>query len=396
MFRPTLRARYAVGVVLATAVLFDLYEAVGHMLGRPFQPDYTDYFVAARIGLANGWSHIYDFDLQRRLLAETIPGWEWLPFWNPPPLAWLAAPFASLPFWPGFLLWVVALLGAWFATWRLLAPTASRWTHLLLLAGLFPVANGIWLGQPTGLVALGLAGAWWLQRDGRHLLAGVTLAAALSLKPHPLILVPVCLLVAGAYRTVLYTALTGFLVASFALLTLGPGGLGDLTAALVAAAHSERWAPYTIAGLVGFGVEATMIKAVFVASALSVAYLWRRTAPSVAILAGVAGSLAVAPYLHLHDLAFLVPAAWIAAPDLTGVAWRRLAIFGWLAIELSLGAGQLVILLEAAILGLALWQVLGGRAPAASSHDGHLALIAPASGNVSPSPESASFGGAPH
>src|SRR5260370_17528883 len=88
-----LGAPFGVGVVLV---------AVGLVLGNPREPigiDFHTYEAAARVGLEQGWSHIYD---QSRVGAEQailVPGQTVQPFLSPPPVAWLAAVLAPLPYW---------------------------------------------------------------------------------------------------------------------------------------------------------------------------------------------------------------------------------------------------------------------------------------------------------
>lgn len=340
------------GLLLCVGLLlsaFNGYEVIIHILRRPFQPDFADYYVAAYIGRTAGWSHVYDFATQQALLAHFVPGWQWLPFWNPAPLAWLALPFSYLDFYPAFYLWEIPVVGAWVAAWWFLAPGTRfhRGLQLALLFALFPVGFGIWLGQPVSFVAGLLGLSWWLNRRGQPAWAGVALAAAMWIKPHPLVLVPFVLLLTGHWRWFLSFAVSAVAIGELVVISLWPAGIDQFATALHAAAMSERWADYTIAGTLGFGPLASLTRILYVALALAGAWRWRSAGPEIPVAAAVVGSLAIAPYLHLQDLALLVPAGWLAARALTGAWQARFAIAGWLSVELAVGIGRPLLVLEA-------------------------------------------------
>ena len=51
----------AAAVILAG---YDLWIWLTNYLGDNFHNDFTFYFAAARLGLAHGWTHLYDLKLQ--------------------------------------------------------------------------------------------------------------------------------------------------------------------------------------------------------------------------------------------------------------------------------------------------------------------------------------------
>ncbi len=88
----------------ATATLFavyDLYQWAAAYAADRFHNDLTFYLAGARIGLAHGWSSMYDLALQQGELDAMGSGIhiaELARYISPPPVAWLAIPFTLLPY----------------------------------------------------------------------------------------------------------------------------------------------------------------------------------------------------------------------------------------------------------------------------------------------------------
>src|SRR5436853_25609 len=72
---------------------------------------------------------------------------------------------------------------------------------------------------------------WWMRGD-RMIAAGVALALATALKPQVVLMVPVCLLVAGRWRPVVAWGASTAVLAAFSAATLGPSGLADFWSTL--------------------------------------------------------------------------------------------------------------------------------------------------------------------
>ncbi|TMD30167.1 MAG: DUF2029 domain-containing protein, partial [Chloroflexi bacterium] len=184
----------------ATAVLFaifDLYQWAAAYASDHFHNDFTFYYVAAKIGLGQGWSSIYDLSLQQAqldMLGSGIKVAELARYISPPPVAWLALPLTPLPYAAGYWVWSALLLAALAGTWYLAAPGVGRARIIYLAAavGWLPVIYGLQLGQPGMFVALGVAGSYALLRAERPLLAGVALGL-LALKPQLAFLAPLAL-----------------------------------------------------------------------------------------------------------------------------------------------------------------------------------------------------------
>ncbi len=297
---------------------------------EPIGIDFHTYEAAARVGLEQGWSHIYDqarVTVEQELLA---PGQLTQPFISPPTVAWLAAALAPFPYEPSYYIWAALTLAAfagalaWSATGRGLA----RWVPVTAAVAPWWVLHAVHLGQVVPLVAAGVAVAWRLLREDRNVAAGLALSLLL-LKPNTAFIVPFALLAAGRYKTFAALSAAGAVLALVAMLTLGWDGisayLSQLTGPLPRGADS-----LTLEGALGVsGGLATALRIVIVATALVAAFRLRGSPGSVVVV-GILGSLLAVPYLHASDFCVLNVAALIVWGERTTLAWRLPLAFAWL------------------------------------------------------------------
>ena len=293
--------------------------------------DFHTYLAAARVGLQDGWSHIYDQSLvaaEQRRLASNLSA---QPYLSPPPVAWLAALLAPLPFNAAFSVWAICVL-ALFAlafTWASSAHGLNRW--LAVAGALSPwwVVRAIDLGQVVPLVAAGLLIAARFGRDRRDVAAGIALTAIL-LKPNTAILVPVVLLAAGRHRMFVTWLAASTIVALAALMVVGASGMSAYADQLLNSL--PRGADYvTLHG--AFGVTGWLLAAlrgVIVLAVLVTAYRLRDDLRLVIAL-GAVGALVVSPYLHASDLCVLTAAAFLVWESRETARWRVPIALGWLA-----------------------------------------------------------------
>ncbi len=296
----------------APFALYDLYLWLLSYLTDPFRNDFSFYYAAARLGLDHGWSRLYDLSLQQQeldALGSGIHVAQLARFISPPPLAWLAVPFALMPYQAGYLAWSLLEVLCLGLTWFLLAPGRGwpRAIWLLVALGFLPVAYGLQLGQPPLLVVAAVAGAWALLRAGREVPAGALLAVA-AVKPQLGLLVPFALLLLGHRRAFAAWAVTAALLAAAALASLGPDGTATYLDRLRFAGGLATNQELTLAYFLPLPV-ARVLEGLVALAAL--AAVWRSRSLELGISAALAGGLLASPYLHLDDLTLLVPAAWL-------------------------------------------------------------------------------------
>jgi hypothetical protein len=302
----------------ATAVLFavfDLYQWVVAWTADHFHNDLTFYYVAAQIGLAHGWSHIYDLQLQQTYLNELGSGItiaELARYISPPPVAWAAAPLTVLPYTEAYAFWSGFLLVALGVTWRLAAPApgSGRLRELFLAAaiGWLPVIYGLQLGQPGMFVALGVAGSYALLRAGRPWWAGIALGV-IVLKPQLAFLVPLALLAAGRLRAFAASAAALGTLSLLSALALGANGIGDYINRLNFASSVPVNRELTLAFFLG---DTARLVQIFIAAwTLLLAYRMRGRGPEWTYALALAGGMLATPYVHLDDLVMLGLAAWL-------------------------------------------------------------------------------------
>ena len=298
---------------------------------EPIGIDFHTYEAAARVALQEGWSHLYDQAAvaaeQKRLVIDQASQ----PFISTPPVAWLAAALAPLPYMTEYYVWAVvtfaayALALAWSATSRGL----MRWVVIIAAISPWWVLHAVHLGQVVPLVATAVVVAWRLLREKRDVAAGLVLSLIL-LKPNTAFVVPLALLAAARYRAFVAWSVAAAAIAAISLLTMGVDGvsayLSQLAAPLPGGASS-----LTLEGALGVsGVVAITLRLLIVGIALVAAFRLR-SSPGPVIATAALASLLAAPYLHGSDLCLLSAAAWIVWEERPFVAWRLPLALGWVA-----------------------------------------------------------------
>lgn len=322
--------------VAGFVALLNLYGIVRFLIGRAIEGDFALYYVFARIGLRHGWGSLYDLAAQRQEWHAFGPTL-FYPEIYPPPLGWLVAPFALLPFGIALAVWTLGLVIALVVTWQLCLPAKpwpERAAHLAIALALPPVAFGILLGQVVVLVAAAVACAWWLIRRERAFSAGLVLAL-IALKPQLAFLLPLALLASGRRRLFAGWLTGSAAILAVSLLTLGVDGLLTYGHRLVDASSTlEAFVvpvQVTLSGLLGGGVLAHVAQLCLTAATLF--FCWRRRAdgPEFPIAAGLCASLLVTPFVHAQDLTMLLPAVWLSMRTTWSPFERALGISGYAA-----------------------------------------------------------------
>ncbi len=338
--------------LLATSILlvYNLADIVTYLLSYPKRSDFFLYHLAARIGLANGWAEMYD---SSRYIPQLVSeSGRWMPYLNPPPVAWLVTPLTLLPYPVALVFWTGLMGAAFVLTWRLVVSGSRLMRFGMLVAGLglYLVSMGIRLGQIVMLVVAAVALCWWLLRKNRPWLAGLALSIML-LKPQAAVLVPVVLLLGGYWRTVVAMAAVAAPIAGLSLAAMGASGLSMWW-------YASSVVVYRVPGETLHGVSwvvrsqgpALTITAVALLLTLVAAWRCRHRDPTLAIAVGLAGSVLVSPYVQVYDLTALVLSAWLVL-RLNPPNWvKALMLIGYPVLEFANSGigGPAVLTLEAA------------------------------------------------
>ena len=298
----------------------------------PLANDFTLFYIAARIGIDHGWSHIYSFFLQLHLFLQ-LRGMhafnDGQRFIAPPPMAWLVAPLTVFEPSTAFDVWLAISIVALVAAWWIAAPGAGleRWIWLIAVFAWYPVLYALQYGQPAPLVLLAVVGCWALAERRRSYLAGVVLALGTVLKPQLVLAVPLVLLVAGRWRIFGAWAVTAGLLAALSLATLGAGGLADYRSMLAEAQTLPNNRYFTLAYVLGPGTLSYIAQAAVLVAAAVGAYINRSASTGRLIALGLVAGAFGASYWHLQDFAVLMGAAWLHWRD-NPPAWQRV----WMAV----------------------------------------------------------------
>jgi hypothetical protein len=355
-------------VAAAIAVAFGVARWIDHFISDPGAEDFRLHLVAARIGLANGWSHIYDIDLQRLASAGFGRSGSLIDsmhlYISPPPAAWLTIPMAPLPLAAGYLIWTLINVFAFIAAGWLVCPgpRLTRITLILVSLALWPVHYQFWLGQWVVVTLALLALSWWLLEHGRWAASGVVLALAFGAKPQIALLVPVALLVSGRWKPVAAFALVGAILAALSAGSLGLAGLTSWLHDLALVRADPHTAPLTYSYLLGRGWLASAVEVALGAAALALAW-YRRDRLDLVFALGIVGTTASATYLHEDDMSILVLAAWIVLRSAPSVPQRIWLLAGIAAAQLiAIGLALPMLLWEP------VWIVLLGAEPWFTRH----------------------------
>jgi hypothetical protein len=349
------------------AALLGGLRLVQTFLDDPYGNDFRVFYAAAKVGLSEGWSHIYDpillraasaaYPLQDRVYDSAHS------FANPPLLTWIIAPLTALPEPAAFVIWSGLGLAAFVVAWAVACPFTglARITLLMLGLALWSVEESLRFGQPTLLLIALTAVAWHQTRHNRPIVAGALLALAVMLKPQDVILVPVALLVSGRAPT--FGAFLGWaavLTIAF-IAALGSAGVNGYLGATAFLQSNPIHQYDTMAFIFGIGPATYAIELALGAVAMLIAFIRRKEVDAVFAL-GLLGSVMASPHLHQPDYALNVLAAWLVLRTGPGLAHKVWLVAGIPACQFTaIGLPLPQLLWQTAWLGLLARDGLAGR-----------------------------------
>jgi alpha-1,2-mannosyltransferase len=350
--RKVIEMRRGWSALLGATVLLGLAADVG---GRhePVGVDFHTYEAAARIGLQQGWTDIYDQGVVAMMQKVLVPTQHTQPFLSTPPVAWIVSWLTPFPYPVSLALWAALMLLVFAGALALTTSYRGPARALAVGAALVPwwVLTAVYVGQVAPLIAATVLISWRLLRDDRDIAAGLVLVAIL-LKPNTALLAPLALLAMGRIRAFSAWFVAAAIVVGVSLMTIGPHGT---SAYLFDLGHLPSGASsLTLHDAFGLGgIAATAVRGLIVIAAMVGAY-WMRARPGLALALAVLASLLIAPYLHGSDLCLLVSAGWIVWHELPTPAWRV-----WLA-ALWVIATPFTFSIPYAGLPLVRWPILEG------------------------------------
>lgn len=291
--------------------------------------DFHTYLAAARVGLQQGWSHIYDQQIVAQQQVNLVSNQRSQPFLSPPTVAWLVAAFVALPYGVAYAAWALITFAAFaFAlAWAGVSQGLSRVVAVVGALAPWWVMHAVNMGQVVPLVAASTVVSWRLLREKRDVAAGLVLAVMLF-KPNTAILVPVALLLAGRARAFASWLASLTVLAALAVLVLGAHGIAAYVAQLSGSLPVGADA-LTLHGALGVsGIAAVAARLLIVAAVLAGAYRMRGEVGLVVPLA-IVGSLLISPYLHASDLCLLAAAGWMVWEEFPAPEWRVPLAAAW-------------------------------------------------------------------
>jgi hypothetical protein len=308
------------GAAACILAAYDLWIWLSSYLGDNFHNDFTFYYAAARLGLAHGWSSLYDLKLQQEQLnaiGSNITVAQLARYVSPPPLAWMVVPLTQLPYRVAYWVWSAVLVAALGLGWRLAAPGSGRVRVIYLIAALgwLPVIYGLQLGQPALLVAAGVAACAALLRRNNDWAAGAVMGV-LVLKPQLAVLVPPVLLFTGRWRAFAASVIVLGALAITSAIALGPGGITTYEARLSFATTVPQNQSETLAAWINNLYITRAVQIAVAVWTIALAYRLRRRGPDTTLAVALIGGLLASPYVHWDDLTMLGLAAllYLRAP----------------------------------------------------------------------------------
>ena len=322
-------------ILVFFAVHFARLFLPGEILAGDEQQDYAAFFGAGLFALSGEAGNLYDPGFfQSAIGAETTLLWLY-----PPPMLFILAPFALLPYGAAKILWILASISCAFAIGRLASGT-NAWGAMTAFS---PAAFAtLFVGQISAFFGLLLL-AGLVLAEKRPTLAGICLAI-LTLKPQYGLLVIPFLIVTRAWKAIGAAIFFSLLMIALSAAAFGVDMWRDFFQSLLNGVHA---AYYQSGGHPGRITLSDAVKALGFAAppawvlypplvALAIAGLvtLAKRAPRPLLIAyTLAASALICPYLFVYDFFIYSAAVLLAAtqtPSLKPIETYALAAL-WLA-----------------------------------------------------------------
>lgn len=345
-------SRIALVTFLGDLTLFNLYQVWVAFPHKLIESDFRIWYAAATIGPHQGWSELYNLDVQRKAVEAVWPGSLYLPFANPPPAAWLMLPFTLLPFGAALALWTVLSVALLVALSQAFAPaqTLPKVAFALSALGFLPAFVMVEAAPLSPVVVGGVAGCVLLLKRRHDVAAGLALSLII-VKPNLAVLVPLAILAAGYVRAFVAWLAASAVMVVISVLTLGSKGVESFISVNIFIFDESYHLTYSLAELLGGTVPFAIAAVIITVLALIAARAWGTLDRGIPVAAGITGSLLINHHLTPADFVILLIPVWLVmamAPRpqmqvIAGVLWAA----GWMT---SLGLVWPVIAMELLVL----------------------------------------------
>jgi hypothetical protein len=305
-------SRIALVTFLGDLTLFNLYQVWVAFPHKLIESDFRIWYAAATIGPHQGWSELYNLDVQRKAVEAVWPGSLYLPFANPPPAAWLMLPFTLLPFGAALALWTVLSVALLVALSQAFAPaeTLPRVAFALSALGFLPAFVMVEAAPLSPVVVGGVAGCVLLLKRKHDVAAGLALSLII-VKPNLAVLVPLAILAAGYVRAFVAWLAASAVMVVISVLTLGSKGVESFISVNIFIFDESYHLTYSLAELLGGTVPFAIAAVIITVLALIAARAWRTSDRGIPVAAGITASLLINHHLTPADFVILLIPVWL-------------------------------------------------------------------------------------
>ncbi|MEI9922353.1 MAG: glycosyltransferase family 87 protein [Bradyrhizobium sp.] len=296
--------------VIAVIGWIALSDGLSDRNGKPIGTDFSSFYAAGSLVLDGRAGDVYTmaahYARERQIFGAATPYFGWL---YPPIFLLLAAPLAAMPYPVALAVWQIGSFAFYLTVIGFIVrerkmTIGSTW--LVVAAGFPAVLINLGHGQ-NGFLTAGLFGAALLALPSRPILAGV-LFGLLAYKPQFALVIPIALLAAGQWRTIIAAGITVVALVVITSLIFG----FDLWLAFAASTETSRKLLLE-QGDVGFEKLQSVFAAVRMwGGGIPLAYLAQGIV-SVAVVCGTAWTWLSAGNRDLKS-ALLVVATLLASP----------------------------------------------------------------------------------